>query len=102
MERSVASSQAARWLKKAENAERGKDAIILDHVGDAVYRLGRRREAVRYWVLSQSRARRDDAKSNDPERRTLADRLQAKISAVKARVEVVPVADVPDQAPPAP
>jgi len=93
--------QAADWLKKAAEAEHGGDPIIMDHHGDALYRLGKHAEAARWWRQSLSRVRADDAKSADPERKTLRDRLQKKIKALAAKAKV-PVSDIPGQPPPKP
>ena len=94
------------WLRKAKEAAtirlRGLPAgpgsatlaVVHDHLGDALQRLGRAPEALQCWVESGSYLRRtspEDVKQ-DPELASLSDRLAEKIKAVRAK-EPVPVAE---------
>ncbi len=71
-------------------------AVISDHLGDTLYRLGREPEALRAWSGASAHLRGaspEDLKQ-DPELASLANRLRAKITAVRAKTPV-PVADLP-------
>jgi tetratricopeptide (TPR) repeat protein len=91
--------QAVQWLKRANAADGDNDPIILDHVGDALYRAGNVDEAKRYWQQAQSRL---DGKSpsTDPERSSLPDRLGRKLDAITAE-QPAPVAESPGRESPA-
>lgn len=84
--------QALRWLKQSSAAEGGQDPVILDHIGDALYRMDRQDEAVTAWRAAQSELRQD-ADSSDPERRTLPGRLRQKLEAARTGAPA-PVADI--------
>jgi tetratricopeptide (TPR) repeat protein len=65
---------AVKWLERAARARLSQDAIILDHLGDAYWRLERREEAVAAWreavdLLEVEAARGDQTPE---ERRSLA------------------------------
>jgi hypothetical protein len=48
---------AVTLLQKAAMTDRGQtDAVIMDHLGDALWLAGRKTEAQRYWTLSQATA----------------------------------------------
>jgi len=97
------------WLRKAREAAiariraegRGSVstatlAIVSDHLGDTLHRLGRQPEALRTWSSAASHLRGatpEDIKQ-DPELASLEGRLRAKITAVRAKTPV-PVADLP-------
>ncbi|MEO1236135.1 MAG: tetratricopeptide repeat protein [Planctomycetota bacterium] len=75
--------EALRWLERGRVAEGGTHPVIIDHHGDALFRLGREAEAVRVWnegrqVLSAP----DYQPSGDPEEQGLLGRIEAKIRAV--------------------
>ncbi len=96
------------WLRKAMQAAvvrlraSGKGgsqtatlAIISDHLGDTLYRLGREAESLRAWSQAGARLRGatpEDLKQ-DPELASLATRLGEKIKAMRAKTPV-PVADI--------
>lgn len=87
--------KAVLWLKRAKAADTGGDSIILDHVGDALYRTGKRNEALRAWKLAK-RKLNEDSQTSDPERLSLPGRLDEKIDAAQAKGDV-PVASVPSE-----
>ncbi|MEM9253692.1 MAG: tetratricopeptide repeat protein, partial [Planctomycetota bacterium] len=68
-------------------------AVVSDHLGDAMYRLGRAEQAERYWEMSL-RLAPDGPGIFDPDLNGLKDRLAAKLAALEA-AEPAPVADVP-------
>jgi len=95
------------WLRKAREAALGRVrqggsigatlAIINDHLGDTLHRLGRSPEALRSWAEAGryiSGASADDL-SADPELASLSGRLGGKIKSARTK-NPVPVADVPD------
>ncbi len=93
------------WLRKARDAALGRArqradvtatlAIISDHLGDTLHRLGRGVQAQRTWSEAGrylSAVSPDDL-GQDPELASLMDRLRDKITAVRAKTPV-PVAKV--------
>jgi tetratricopeptide (TPR) repeat protein len=103
------------WLRKAREAAivriraSGKGgpatatlAIISDHLGDTLYRLGREAEALRAWSGAGAHLRGSSPQDlqQDPELGSLSDRLREKITAVRSKTPV-PVADLPQADPPA-
>ena len=85
------------WLKRAKAANQQNDSIILDHVGDALYRTGKKTEAIKYWRLAK-RNLRVDGEITDPERLSLPKRLAQKIKAAQTNSEPQ-LAEVPHKAP---
>lgn len=41
-----------KWMKKATKADKEKDADILEHMGDALFFLGKKEEAKKYWEMA--------------------------------------------------
>ena len=41
-----------KWMKKAVEADKEKDADILEHMGDALFFLGKKEEAKKYWEIA--------------------------------------------------
>ncbi|MEZ6192774.1 MAG: tetratricopeptide repeat protein [Phycisphaerales bacterium] len=76
-------------------------AVVSDHLGDTLYRLGREGDALRAWseAASHMRTVTPEDLTQDPELTTMNDRLRDKIQALRAKTPV-PVAEVP--APPTP
>lgn len=54
---------AEKWLARAKLALRDEDPVIADHLGDTLWRLGRKEEAIRAWeeAVATVAARSDDA-----------------------------------------
>ena len=73
------------------------DPIILNHLGDISYRLGRVAEAVQFWTASQSALAAEDADPGDPEIKDLIAHLKLKFDAVAKNIPA-PVADSPGAA----
>lgn len=93
--------EARDWLRRGRAATGGDHPVIIDHLGDTLYRLGRNAEAVRTWGQAQAVLSAPDFDSEDPEVDGLDGRLQAKIDAVGAEqpAEVAPLGEgvvVPD------
>jgi tetratricopeptide (TPR) repeat protein len=84
---------AVEWLEKSRRADPDANPIILDHLGDAYYRLGRNDEAVRVWSEARTRMSAPEYRMIDPEEQGLPDRLTAKLEAV-AEERPAPVADL--------
>lgn len=79
-------NDAVRWLEKSRVEDGGDHAVILDHLGDALYRAGRQVEALHWWMKAQSNMDPEDAKV-DPELKSLTVKLQQKIGAVRTAKE---------------
>ncbi len=93
---------AIKRLQERRTTASATLAIINDHLGDTLYRLGRENEALRSWAEAGShlRAATPEDLKQDPELASLQQRLQAKIRALRAKQEV-PVAEVAVTTPPA-
>jgi tetratricopeptide (TPR) repeat protein len=75
--------KAVDYLKQAQAAPGGDYPVILDHLGDALYRKGEKVEAIGNWQRAQQRMNQPDADPQaDPEIKGLDVRLKAKITAV--------------------
>jgi predicted Zn-dependent protease len=70
---------AEQWLSKA--LAREPYPVIADHLGDALYRLDRKEQAVQMWQRALTPLD-EPIQFPDPELEGLADRLNAKIEAV--------------------
>ncbi len=85
---------AVQWLRRSKNEPGGDYPVILDHLGDALYRLNRRNDAVREWrAAQQALGRITETADDDRELLDIADRLKAKLDAVQ-KGEPAPVAAV--------
>lgn len=85
--------KALNWLERSRVADGGVHPVIIDHLGDTFYRLGREAEAVRAWNAARVVMSAEGYESLDPEEQGLPQRLEAKIQAV-AEGRPAPVADV--------
>lgn len=75
---------AVEWLERARQADDGEYPIIVDHLGDALYRLGERRRAQRAWAQALQLLEGKDWGTEDPELDGLKARLEAKLEALEA------------------
>ncbi|NJL30976.1 MAG: hypothetical protein HC898_04745 [Phycisphaerales bacterium] len=75
--------QAVEWLTKARMRPGGDHPVILDHLGDALWRAGRKTEALRYWQVALDGITPDMVK-DDPEVSRLQSLLPAKIAEATA------------------
>lgn len=85
--------RALSWLQRGRAADGGTHPVIIDHLGDTLYRLDRPAEAVRAWNAARAIMSAEGYQSFDPEEEDLPQRLEAKIQAV-AEDKPAPVADV--------
>ena len=69
-------------------------AILNDHMGDILYKLGQPREALDHWRVAAKQRYTEQEMRFDPELRTLQARLKAKVDAM-AKDQPAPVAPVP-------
>jgi tetratricopeptide (TPR) repeat protein len=85
---------AVYWLKLARGADRTDDPVILDHLGDALWRAGQTTAAAVEWRAAANAARRkvDEEKSDDPSHLGVLERAPTKI-------EAAPQAEPPAVAP---
>lgn len=89
--------QAVQWLERARLAEGGENPIIIDHLGDALYRLGRHERAMRAWKQAAELLEAEGKDwGDDPELEGLDQRLKRKIEAMKNGDEP-PAAVVPSE-----
>jgi len=87
-------AQAKQWLERGRKARGGDHVVIVDHLGDALYRLDRKAEAVRIWRdVQQMLSAAGYEKTTDPEEDGLLERVQNKIKAV-AEARPAPVAEL--------
>ena len=87
--------RAVIWLRRAVEAmgDERANPVVLDHLGDAYYRIDDRRRAVQMWVRAAGRlAAYLEAGFDDPEFDGLKARLEAKVRAV-SKNEAAPVAE---------
>ncbi len=84
---------AADHLRRARNSEGGDDVIIVDHLGDALWRMGQKEEAVRQWRFALEQAQKPQARDDSEMKRAL-ENLRAKLKAVAENADP-PVAQVP-------
>jgi Tfp pilus assembly protein PilF len=60
---------AAKWLEKAVALPGGREAEVMQHLGDSLFRDGRKPEAMEWWVQAQAQlAGRSDPLSKDDQR----------------------------------
>ena len=86
--------EATVWLKRARTAPGGEYPVIVDHLGDALYRSDKIKRAGSTWKTALAQLQQFK-ETDDPELDGLAESLQAKITAVKTKQDA-PVADTPD------
>ncbi|MBI1336933.1 MAG: tetratricopeptide repeat protein [Phycisphaera sp.] len=86
--------EAVGFLEKAVAADDPPHSVILEHLGDAYYRLNRKPDAVAKWKQALDHFDPDDVDS-DTELRGLDERVRRKIDAVDNNTPA-PVADVPN------
>lgn len=73
---------------------RPSKAVLYDHMGDIMYRKGESASAIRHWQIARAQRLAPEDLMFDPELRTLADRVDAKIDAIRSR-KPPPVEPVP-------
>jgi len=93
---------ARKWLVRANTAREGADAVIHDHLGDTLWRLGEKDQAVEHWktALERTQEREPDVKINADEQR-VRDGAPTKIEDAAAG-QTPPVAPLEGAAPPSP
>ncbi|MCE9591055.1 MAG: tetratricopeptide repeat protein [Planctomycetes bacterium] len=83
--------EAVLLLRRAATADQDEYPVILDHLGDALYRDGKTEEAAAKWHRAQERLTGQQDESDDFDLVGLGDRLKAKLDAL-SRKQPVPVA----------
>lgn len=91
--------ESAKWLRRAQRARSTADVVILDHLGDALWRLGKTEQALEQWRLATENAEQrpeDDVISADEKR--VRDTVGQKIEAAEkgAKPPVAPLAPASD------
>ncbi len=74
---------AVEYLRKASRAQGGGDPVIFDHLGDALWRLGRREEAGQSWRKAVALAEKDQEEGKEPSDPDVLSRVRKKLAAVK-------------------
>lgn len=90
-------AEALELLQKARMAPGGGDAVILDHLADTLWRLGRGPEAVAYWGAAREKLD-EPALVADGETDSLREQLDAKIHAAGLTPSNPPVAPLAGEA----
>jgi len=80
---------ACRWLQLAAGQERGEDAVIHDHLGDACWRLGDKDKATENWRRARDLYEQQLADGTTEPNEGLAAGLRDKLAAVAADREPV-------------
>lgn len=97
--------ESANWLRRSLQAaqqtfeqhqidNRATQVVVNDHLGDALYRLGRVNQARRRWVEARTVLAQEGVNDDSPDLAGLEQKLNAKIEAVDAQ-QRPPVADLP-------
>ncbi|HEX7010405.1 MAG TPA: tetratricopeptide repeat protein, partial [Phycisphaeraceae bacterium] len=77
--------EATAWLQRARAAPGGNHPIIMDHLADALYQLGRKEEALRLWRQTLAQLKNEPTlPGDDPELQGLEQRISQKLTAVGA------------------
>ena len=74
--------KAVTWLKRAMAETGGAHPVIHDHLGDALYRLGKRADARRHWRKASEQLKPLNQEMNH-ELRGLDERIAQKLAALK-------------------
>lgn len=92
--------EAVEWLERSRQANGGEHPVILDHLGDAYYRLDDHDRARRYWSRASRRLSTIPSVEDHFELRGLDEKLRAKLRALEAgeepAVASAPGADEPE------
>lgn len=73
---------------------RSSKAVLYDHMGDILYKKGETASAIRHWQIARAQRLDEEDMMFEPELRTLGDRVDKKINAVRDGQEP-PVEPVP-------
>ncbi len=74
-------AEARRWLEKAIASPDGEDAVVYDHLGDTLWRLGLTEQAAERWKGSVGLIEKDLETIDRPDQRELRGKIKAKIEA---------------------
>ena len=72
---------ALRWLEKAANVLDREDPVVYDHLGDALWRLGRSDQAVERWEKAVELLEEELEQIDRPNLRWIIDSVKAKLDA---------------------
>lgn len=76
--------KARAWLERAYGMRGGKDAVIVDHLGDALWRDGETKAAVEKWKQAKQDLRQVDTDDLRDHEKRLLEALKAKLEAAEA------------------
>lgn len=81
-------SEAKLWLERARRASENDDPVLLDHLGDACWRLGEKEAAITHWTksLELMTERRDEQLLSADDRR-VRDEVPKKLNAARSAEE---------------
>jgi tetratricopeptide (TPR) repeat protein len=83
--------EALEWMNKVLARVDEADAVILDHYGDILYRLGQREKALKQWQAAAKQRKQRDEPTTGTDASTL-EAVQKKIDAAEAGKSNIPVA----------
>lgn len=88
-------------LRAAHTEEGAENATILSHLGDAMWRLGRRDEALKSWESAEAvlRARARDLAMTEQANPRVLDRVNREVGEVRRRVNAARAGEEPEIAP---
>ena len=94
-------ADARKWLVRARGARRTPDPVILDHLGDTLWRLGQSTQAVEQWEAAieavAERMNDDQPASTDERRVQRATPEKIKDARAEREPSVAPLAEPSDR-----
>ncbi len=80
-------ADARKWLERAVRTRLRRDAVVLDHLGDACWRLGVRDAAVTAWTDAVKRIEELPAENPAPDERRVREQTTRKLERVRTGEE---------------
>ncbi len=87
-------AESRKWLGRANRALAGGDPVVLDHLGDACWRLGLADEAIAHWTAAVTAV-----EASDPEAEAISADYRRVRESSPAKIEAARSGGVPDVAP---
>ena len=92
--------QALKWLERANDANVGGDSVLLDHLGDAYWRVGKKNDAIKYWEAAVENLKEaDESRMIAADMRRVRDGTPAKIEAARSGQQPSVASVAADEAP---
>jgi Tfp pilus assembly protein PilF len=77
-------AEARKWLERAGAAGTPKDPVVMDHLGDACWRMSDREAAVRHWEQSRELLRELPQETPNSDERRVRNTVERKIEDARA------------------